>query len=341
MKIKLFLPAILIFVLCCCSCSNEIDPNYLPSFDGIEVDENTIFLSNIKDDKKHIIYAVDTSNDKILYKYEFKNLIIYDMEYDASFDTNPYIVLLNGKAIKLNTKTGLCEKFSINFTPERVEVVGDKLWITPTGVGFEGSPKEYYIYDSKTNNTEYITLPEGLFRGDWTFINNCYYLALSISSYGDILYNLTEKKNIGGNFFNRNHSFYKLSGNYLQDSFISSASDYEEVYYINSFEPFNYKSLYKSDKYLLLINVFEKNNYSYFVEIGNNYLNITKRDIINNYIELKNIQIYDSWNYLTYCKNGYIWCVSEDNDGAYKVDMDDLSYEIINSKKQCFFLLHF
>ncbi len=38
----------------------------------------------------------------------------------------------------------------------------------------------------------------------------------------------------------------------------------------------------------------------------------------------------DSRTLVTYCRNGYIWLVSDNNDGAYKVDMDDLSYEIIN-----------
>ncbi|MBP7553468.1 MAG: hypothetical protein KA885_08575 [Spirochaetes bacterium] len=325
---KILIIFLFVMILICCNCSNEVDPDYLPSFDSIEVDENTIFLSNIKDDKKHIIYAVDTSNDKILYKYEFKNLIIYDMVYDASFDMNPYIVLLNGKAIKLNTKTGKCEKFELDFTPEEITIIDNDLWITPTGAGFEESPKKYFVYRADNNEEKYITLPEGRFDGVWTHINGKYYFHLFMDTINSKIYNYNDNKIIGNNLFEKSYVFYKLQNNYLQ-GYLSNP-DYFETYYITSFEPLDGRFLFSSDK-LLMINAFESDNFAYFLEIwGFSELYITMRDKNEEYKQIKQIFLNDSGNRITYCKNGYIWCVSEDNDGAYKVNMDDLSFEVIN-----------
>ena len=325
---KILIIFLFIMILICCNCSNEVDPNYLPSFKGINVDENTIFLTNLKDDKNHIVYAVDTSNDKIIYKYEFRNLIIYDMDYNYSFDTNPYIVLLNGKAIKLNTKTGNCEEFKLDFTPEKITIVKNKLWITPLFAGFENSPKDYFVYNTSINKVEYITLPEGVFNGRWAEINNNCYFVLFMDTTNSKIYNYSNNTIIGKNLFNTDYVLYRLNGNYLQAT--HSVSYLSDIYYINSFEPLDGKFLF-NNRNLLNIDVFESGDYAYFLENnGPPELTITKRDKTEDYKQIKQINFNDSGNYFTYCKNGYIWCVSEDNDGAYKVNMDDLSYEIIN-----------
>jgi len=328
MKQIFFLLIFTILSLSWRSCSNEVDPNYLPSFDGINVDENTIFLTNLKDDKNHIVYAVDTSNDKILYKYEFKNLIIYDLTYNYSFDFNPYIVLLNGKALKLNTKTGLCEKFELDFTPEEITIIGNDLWITPTGAGFEDSPKKYFVYRADNNEEKYITLPEGRFDGVWTHINGKYYFHLFMDTINSKIYNYNDNKIIGNNLFEKSYGFYKLQNNYLQ-GYLSNPV-YLETYYITSFEPLDGLFLFGSDK-LLIMNVFESDNFVYFLETwGFSESYITMRDKSDGYKQIEQINFNDSGNRIAYCKNGYIWITSEDNDGAYKVNMDNLSYEIIN-----------
>ncbi|MBP7553467.1 MAG: hypothetical protein KA885_08570 [Spirochaetes bacterium] len=319
---------IIFLIFSCCSCSNETDPDYLPTFEGINADANTIFLSNEKDDNKHILYAVDTGENKIIYRYEFNNLKFYDMAYDNSFDFNPYIVFLNGKAIKLNTKTGKCDRFELGFSSDYVEIVGDRLWICPSGAGLEGVSKDYYVYEADNGKGEYVTLPEGLFNGKWTFIDNKYYFSLFMDIINSKIYNYTNNVIVGNNLFGKKYALYRLKGNYLEG--ILSESYIGEVYYINSFEPLDGQFLF-SGGILSIIDVFEFGNLVYFLEIDRfSELYITMRDKSDGYKQIKQINFNDSGNYLTYCKNGYIWCVSEDNDGAYKVNMDDLSYEIIN-----------
>jgi len=50
--------------LYCCNCSNEIDPDYYPSFESINADENTLYFVNISNNKIHKIYAIDIKDEK-------------------------------------------------------------------------------------------------------------------------------------------------------------------------------------------------------------------------------------------------------------------------------------
>ena len=327
-KINLF-TILLVVLLSCSTCSNEIDPNALPTFDGISIDENTVFMFDRKDDKVHKIYAIDTKNSKKIYTYEFKRKIIFDFEYDASFDINPYILLLSGEVLKLEVKTGKVKKFDLQYAQESISITDKRLWINQYQVGLENTPRDYHTYDPKTDKIEKVTLPEGVYYGYSGFINDCYYLPLD---YGlgtpAKIYNLTQEKIVNNSLFtNKYTSFYFYLNNYLE-----AFSDITkiDVYFINSIEPvlnYNYLFSYDGSQYSGL-EILEDSNFIYHVGREN----VIKRNKNNNYA-IEKIATFDnnssggSWG--AYCKNGYIWLVSENNDGAYKVNMDDLSYEVV------------
>ncbi|HPY87428.1 MAG TPA: hypothetical protein PLG34_05550 [Spirochaetota bacterium] len=159
MKIKLFLPAILIFVLCCCSCSNEVDPDYLPSFDGIEANKDNIFFLD-RESKCNKIYVINTKENKKINTYEFNNIYIDYLVYDASFDLNPYL-LINNKLLKFDVEFGRLIEIGLDYTPDYLEIVEDKLWVIPMSVGYKNVPKRYLTYDASIDKTEYIIIPRG------------------------------------------------------------------------------------------------------------------------------------------------------------------------------------
>ena len=312
------------------SCSNEVDPNKLPTFDPITVDKDTIFLSNIKDAPKvSKIYAIDTKNSKRIYTYDFKKSVIY-IQYDASFDINPYIIFLDGKLFKLETRSGTLKRINTDFIVDNISIVNDKAWIAPSKIAVEGVPQKHYIYDPKLDNLESINLPEGLFRGGWTYINNNYYFPISLDSpSGDKIYNFTTNTIIGNNFFGKQYNIYVMKKNYLSGLILSQDPSYDswDFYYINSFEPLDGKFLFSTGRFGLL-DIYERGNLVYFLDSFSG-LRITIRDKTKDYAIIKTISLIDGGNYQAYCKNNYIWCVSENNDGVYKINMDDLTYEVI------------
>ncbi|HNZ26393.1 MAG TPA: hypothetical protein PKK13_04125 [Spirochaetota bacterium] len=328
MKIKLFLPAILIFVLCCCSCSNEVDPDYLPSFDGIEANKDNIFFLD-RESKCNKIYVINTKENKKINTYEFNNIYIDYLVYDASFDLNPYL-LINNKLLKFDVEFGRLIEIGLDYTPDYLEIVEDKLWVIPMSVGYKNVPKRYLTYDASIDKTEYIIIPEGLFIGSYFIFNGNTYLPIVFQSDAPKIYNLTTNKIIS-NLFTNDKSYYDY---YLIKSYLFSAyynNDNKlvyDVYFVNSFEPtFNYNYLFTTDEEYLFGAIYENENYLYYMD--RDYIMLMdKKDnyTVKSFKELNG----DSRNFVTYCRNGYIWLVSDNNDGAYKVDMDDLSYEIIN-----------
>ncbi len=328
-KITLLI-TMLFLMISCYNCSNEVDKNQLPTFQGINVDINTIFLVNSKDDNVHKIYAIDTKNNRKIYTYEFKKKIIYDLIFDASFDLNPYIILLSGEAFKIDVKSGKLKIFDVKYTPEVLSVIDNKLWITPSGVGFKNTPKDYFTYDVINDKSEYISIPEGLFWGSWMNIDNNYYLPLEYNAENPQIYNLNSgkilkdvitnsgEKYVAYNFYNNKY----LYGWYLNNN----GKLIGDFYLINSFEPnVSYKYLFTTDEnYPFSGDLYENNNYLYFV---NRHYIITRNKIT--YSMEKIIKLNNTISFGSYCKNGYIWLTSEENDGAYKVNMDDLSYEVV------------
>ncbi|HOV13725.1 MAG TPA: hypothetical protein PK771_05535 [Spirochaetota bacterium] len=333
--LKITYQSVLVFLifmcLSCSSCSNEIDPNYLPTFDPIDVDENTVFMFSRKDDKVHKIYAIDTKNSKKIYTYEFKRKIIYSFEYDASFDMNPYILLNGGEVLKLEVKTGKVKRLDLQYAQASICITDNKLWINQYQGGSENTPKEYHIYDPKTDKIEKTTLPEGVYFGYAGSIDNSYYLPLY---YGDgipaKIYNLTTKRIISNNLLSKEYDvFYFELDNYLLASVPDSTK--LDLYFINSIDPlFSYNYLFSVDaqETLLFAKMFEDDNYIYLVSRED----IIKRNKNNNYA-IEKIVSFDNKSSGgsggTYCKNGYIWLTSENDDGAYKINMSDLSYEVV------------
>ncbi|MBP7552680.1 MAG: hypothetical protein KA885_04580 [Spirochaetes bacterium] len=316
--------------LYCCNCSNEIDPGYYPIFDGINADENTIYFVNRSNDEVHKIYAVDTKKENKIYTYEFDRRkfsnVIYSMVYDVSFDINPYFVFMNGDALKLDVRSGKFIKFDIDYYAGSIAIVDSKLWITPDVPGLENTPVSYFTYDDKYKKTEYIILPEGIFYWSWGRINNIYISIYYAENYSNI-YNLTTNQ-MKRDVFNKKYYIYNFfCNNYLVAWNLDIEKDGGEIYFINSFEPeLDYKYLFSiNTDELVFAEMFEDENYIYLV--SREY--IIKRNKNNNYDVEKNVRFNNKDSLGFYCKNGYIWLTCEDYDGAYKVNMDDLSYEII------------
>lgn len=323
-EITLFL---ILFLFSCCSCSNEIDPDYLPSFDGIEADKDNIFFLD-RENKCNKIYVINTKENKKVNTYEFKNIYIDYLIYDASFDLNPYL-LINDKLLKFNIESGRLIKNSLDYTPDYLEIVKDKLWVIPMGAGYKNSPKKYLTYDATTDKSEYITIPEGLFSGSYSIIENNIYLPIGFQSDLAEIYNLTDKKIISSLFnYGKSYKDYFLINNYLFSPYRNN--NYKlvyDVYFINSFEPtFNYNYLFTTDENYPFGAIYDSDNYLYYMDRDYIML-LDKKDnyTVKKFQELNGDSLY----FVTYCKNGYIWLTCEDNDGAYKVNMDDLSYEII------------
>jgi len=318
-------------MISCYNCSNEVDKNQLPTFNPIDVDENTIFLVNRKDDDVHKIYAIDTKKNKKIYTYDFKRKVVYDLMFDASFDMNPYIILLSGEALKLDVKSGKLKRFDVKYTPEVLSVIDNKLWITPSGVGLKDTPKDYFTYDVKTDKSEYITIPEGMFWGSWMNIDNKHYLPLDINANKPKIYNLTTGKILEDNLFNKEYYGCSFEGKqYLNAWYYNTNYDLIcDLYFINSFEPtINYNFLFSTDPKYSFSKMFEDVNYIYMI----NRNDITKVNKNNSFKVEKKVTFDNKSSGGSlgfYHKNGYIWLTSEENDGAYKVNMDDLSYEII------------
>ena len=316
-------------IFSCCSCSNEIDPDYLPSFDGIEADKDNIFFLD-RESKSHKIYVINTKENKKVNTYEFKNIYIDYLIYDASFDLNPYL-LINDKLLKFNIESGRLIKISLDYTPDLLKVVNDKLWVTPMGSGYKNSPKQYLTYDASADKLEYITIPEGLFRGSYSIIDNNVYLPISFSPDFPKIYNLTTNIMLNNFSFNNQKNYFKYSiycNNFLFSAYYNDNDQLVyDVYYINSFEPeFNYNYLFTTDENYPFGAIYDSDNYLYYM--NRDYIMLMDKK--DNYTVKKFQELNgDSLYFVTYCKNGYIWCVSDDNDGAYKVNMDDLSYEII------------
>jgi len=331
MKKKLFLIIIVVLSLSCCNCSNEIDPDYYPSFDGINGDENTLYFVNRSNDEIHKIYAVDTKNKKKVYTYEFNRKkftnVIYDLVYDSSFDINPYCVFMNGDALKLDVSLGKFIKFDIDYYAGSLSIVDNDLWVIPDTFGLDNKPVDYFIYEPQKNCSKSVSIPEGRFYGSCCILDNNYYLPIEIGDFKYCkIYNLTKKNIFKFYISEEKYDYYWfICNNYIFASYLDSIKF--DVYFLNSFEPkLDYKYLFSiNTDELVFATMFEDENYIYL--ISREY--IIKRNKNNNYDVEKTIRFNNKDSFGFYCKNGYIWLTSEDNDGAYKVNMDDLSCEII------------
>jgi len=323
------------------NCSNEIDPDFIPSFDGISADENTIFVTVIEDnqgDRKLIskIHAIDTKNDKKLYTYEFKRKVI-NLIHDSSFDINPYIWFYDGRIYKLDVKSGILNRLDINFYTENYFIFDNKLWASPHGDGDVDKPVEYFTYNASNNKSEYVTLPEGKFFGDFIKCNSNSYLYLSYYSYEkeipDKFYNYSTGKTVDIILTAKNYEYYSLVGNnYLFCDYYSDDFNWDyDVFGIKSIEPkAEYQFLFTMEnEYLFFNNLFENENYIFLVSAEV----IVIRDKTNDYEKINTIVLdkdeYSNSSSGYYCRDGYIWIVSKHNDGVYKFNMNSFTYEVI------------
>jgi len=257
------------------SCSNEVDPNKLPTFDPITVDENTIFLSNIKDAPKvSKIYAIDTKNSIKLYTYDFKGRGI-SLIYDSSFDMKPYLQFFSGEVLKIETKTGKLHQIDIKYSVNYLSITNNKLWAIPEGRGFENTSKDYFTYDAKNDKSEYITLQEGMYNGSSILIKNNTYLSIFYDD-KDILkesttkiFNFTTNKFLSEKLFdsNKNYESYLFSGNYIGATYYDYKNEkyLTDILIINSFEPLDYRFLFTLKDGFGMRDVFEKDNFIYFI----------------------------------------------------------------------------
>ena len=318
------------------TCSNENEAELLPTFATIETNEKIIFFDDLSNIPNRI-YAVDTEKEKVIYIYNFnlkKRTVIYDFTYDPSFDINPYITLMNGPALKFNVKSGKLIEIKTKFTPcDYLAIIDNRLWITPVTsiIARENSPLDYLIYDAKTNESYYKTLPEGLFCGgqnNSAFINGKYYLSIYLNGREDKIYNLTDMKMVGNSLsLGQPYSIYFITNHFLQ-GIITGTPDKRDIYYLTSFEPLFVEFLFSDPDFTLLAS-YEKGNFIYLIEgVGEN-LRITKRDKNDIHTAIATRTFDDSRSRKTYCIGDYIWVISRSNRGAYKISMEDLSYTVI------------
>ncbi len=324
MTIKKFYPLFIfsLFLIFSSGCidikEEELKP--LPTFAPIGADSDTIYLTNY-DTRR--VYAVDSKNSKIVYRYDFDGFTIHDLIHDSSFDINPYIILLDGRSFKLDVRSGRAREFNVKYLPNSLAIVDNKLWINPIG------GNEYFTYDPSSDQSKYITLPHYTFTRNHTKIDGKDYIVFFDSIRNDIIYNLTDNVVVGDSLFSTQHKTYVLKSHYLQELNINAEVENHNIYYIKSFEPLDGNYLFSTGRFLLR-DVYEKDNFAYFLTIfGYSNLVISKMDMNDGYAHINSINLKDSGNFVTYCRYGYIWVVSENNDGVYKINMDDLSYEVI------------
>ncbi len=333
------------------SCSNEIDPESLPSFDGINANENTIyFLTNRgmfdympgrSDTAK--IYAIDTASSKKIYTYEFKRHFVEELVYDASFDINPYILIrqyadaFDNIAVKINVKSGGVERLDIDFNPAHLNIInGRLLLIQPTSSS--GSSEKYFLYNRNMGAPSPITPPKGTYISDAITLDSNDYLYLYYNNAPKI-YNFTTKKFLNDNLFTTNYgdcSFY--SNKYL---FAKGSTLDIDVYELTSLEPnLVYSSLFSyNSKHIYNIATYGDDNYLYIVTNeydSDGYKNsaITKRDRQQSYNIIDQITFNNKYIWQSYYKNGSIWLLAGDNYNGtaevYKINTNDLTYRIID-----------
>ena len=232
-KVAMFLTLIFVIIFCY-NCSSEIDPDKL-TFDPINVDENTIFMFDGKDDKVHKIYAIDTKNSKKIYTYEFKKMLIFSFVYDASLDQNPYILLPSGKVLKLDIKAGKIKKIDLDDAQESICITDNKLWMCQSSK--DGVGNLYNIYDPKTETIEKKTLSEkGSYYGDSGVINGNRYLPLYYGSASAKIYNLSQERIVNNNLFTKEYTSFNFYLNNYLSSYIAGLNTLD-IYFVDSIEP--------------------------------------------------------------------------------------------------------
>lgn len=330
MKNQINLIIVILFLLFSySSCSNEVDPNYLPSFEGINVDENTIFIYSF-DNKNKKIFAVDTKKSKIIHTYQWRGKSINNFIHDSSFDINPYLDFYDGYIYKFDVKTGNFIKFDAGYYVDLFFIFDNKLWASNWGYGDNNKSFNYFTYESKNNAIEYETISEGNFRGNFLFTDNTYYLELYYNDKLSKIYNYRTKKIIDINLFEEKYRYLHFKkNNYLVGNYYdSNYKDMYDIYCIDSFEPeIKYRRIFSTDSYWKYIGNYEEvDNLLY--SIDRSYISI--RDKNKNYevILEKEFDSYSSsWG--EYIKNGFIWFVTPDNSGIYKINMKDLTHEVV------------
>ncbi len=340
-------------------CSNEIDPDTLPSFDGINGDENTIYFMTTpssnnygyyydEDDAVDQILAIDTISGKKIYTYEFNKhrYALLGIAHDSSFDINPYILISPfygdrpNKLLKLDVKSGESKQLDIDFIPRCLQIVADRLWSCNL-YGHYDQNKNFFTYNAKTNSSSYINIPTSILKNGMISINNNEYFCIEYTYYSSNdnskVYNLTTKKILSDNFLTRNYNSFSFHSNKYVVAEDSTTDSNGSVYSVDSFEPnlvctplftYNKKNnyiseIYEDSNYLYTIGG-EKDNYEYKKNIS-----VTKRDKQQNYDIDKTQKISGTYIEKSYFKNGYLWILNS-NYTIYRVDINDLSYRIIN-----------
>lgn len=295
----------------------------LPSFEGIEVNEDTIFLINSQKYPKYSeLYAVDTKKEIVLYRYRFDNILLYDLTFNYAVDDSVYFVLLDGRFIALKTSTGEVKEILIDYSPYLLSFVEEKVWIFPNTPGFEGVPVNYNVYDPKSSKIETVQLPEGLFLGESMVRNQDRYFALQYSSTPARLYNDSKKRFISNSGDLKKYQSIRFTVYFIGDEYLAAVnSGFCDVFKINDIENGEYEYLFQTE---VTAGIYEDEDYFYFIdrEVARK---IDKTDFKVIESELPG----DSMNIFSYCKNGSLWIVSDDHNGTYKISMEDFSVQVI------------
>ena len=351
------------------SCSNEIDPESLPSFAGINTDENTVYFltengynraDGSGEHETGKICAIDTKTSKKIYTYQFKRHIVKSLVYDPSFDINPYIILdqysrIKEKVVKIDVKTGELKKINLDFDVDffilgPLNIINNKLLIPNNYRDYltDSYNEKCFVYDIKNGSSSYIDFPAGMLQNNKISLNNNDYFYIQNYNKNGI-YNFTTGTMLADNVFTQNYkSCFFYCNKYMFA--LDNSTNTPNLFLIDSFEPdlvYTHLFTYNNSTNYSYV-VYEDNNYLYSID---NEIDSGEEEYINEKVTIKKIdkqQNYDvvetktlvggwfkGYNVQSYYRNGYIWCLNgpiyySSSTNIYRIDTNDLSVRIID-----------
>ena len=361
---KILTNFILIFlILSLFACTNEKPSDWLPTFPGINVDENTIFIKDWNP-SHYILYAVDTKEDRIIYKYDGLEGTMY-FTYNYYFDKDSLYVVFDfagpntGIPYRFNLREGRFERLrGEERKVHSIMIFDNRVWLKTYLEGVSGYPFTITTYNSKWE-IERITLPEGSLSNDVFFLNGEYYLILfCFDTFDSKIYKLSNKKKILDSSLNgiSYHTYQFQLNRYLvarelKEGNDGSLSHRDDYYYVNSFEPLDVQFLFSIDgdkEYIgsnsedaiykdgIQTTIYEKDNFLFIIARdaaeawSSNHFFLCKRDKLDGYKEVLRKEISNVRGYTNYvwCK-GHLWVKGEEGDEIYKININDLTCKVI------------
>ncbi|HBD92681.1 MAG: hypothetical protein A2015_14705 [Spirochaetes bacterium GWF1_31_7] len=334
MRKKIFYSINFVITFLLLSCSNEIDPSKpLPSFEGINVDKNTIFVLDRDDVRYHYIYAIDTVKNKIFYSYKFDGIFLGSIVYNYSFDIDGlYVNFIDGRVVRICLSEGKVGEFNIDSNVECIGIFDGKLFLTPCKPGLKNVPVVYSTYDPIRHIFSSVTLPEGIFYPTSYYTSNNGSLLISLSFYGEPpeLYDFTNNFIIDSFELTKTFNFiggYQLRENYLLGLYEEKENTYNIAIYTLNYDngicQFDYKFSHIED--FMFFDFLIIDHWMYLI----GRTKIVIRDINNNYNIVNQIKLIDGGENSVYYLNNFFWIPSQQYNGVYKINPDDLSVEVI------------